>query len=242
MQNISFISHGYKLSGNLFVAPQPRPLAFLFLHGWMGYQNTKAAQALADFGFTSMSYDMRGNGKSEGNLADFSRADFIADAVVAYDFLKEQVGSDVEIGLVGSSFGSYTGILLSELRSVKCLSLRVPATYPDDGFDDPQLPQVGSAKLTAWRLQPLGEPNRAFTALHNFGGKVQVIESELDDQVPHQAVQNYIDSVADEKNLEYNVVRGAPHTLVSRQQRVEYAKLLVNWVRCLKSSPRRTVL
>jgi esterase/lipase len=230
MQNISFTSHGYKLSGNLFIASNPRPLAFLLIHGWMGHQNEQAAQALANLGFTSMTYDMRGHGDSEGNLADFSRADFVADAVVAYDFLKQKVGEDVAIGVVGSSLGSYTAVLLAEQRPVACLSLRVPASYPDKGFTVPKL-RIGLGVNREWRNLPVSYDNKAFKALHNFTGKVQIIESELDEMVPHQAVQNYADSVVDKQNLQYVVMHGAPHTLESVALREEYLELLTNWVK-----------
>lgn len=230
MQNISFTSHGYTLSGMLFTAPKPKSLAFLLIQGWTGHQNKEAAQALADLGFTSMTYDMRGHSTSEGNLGDFTRADFIADAVAAYDFLKQKVGEGVEIGVTGSSFGGYTAVMLSTLRPVKCLSLRVPATYPDKGFNDPQLPQSATAELTAWRKQPLDLSNKAFSALHNFTGKVQIVEAENDESVPHQAVQNYADSVADKQNLQHVVMRGAPHTLATPELKEEYVKLLTEWV------------
>jgi predicted alpha/beta hydrolase len=87
MKKISFLSDGYQLSGNLFTSDKPKKLAFLLIQGWTGHQNLRAAQALADLGFACMTYDMRGNGDSEGNLAEFSRADFVKDAEVAYDYL-----------------------------------------------------------------------------------------------------------------------------------------------------------
>lgn len=234
MQNISFTSHGYTLSGMLFTAPKPKPLAFLLIQGWTGHQNKEAAQALADMGYTSMTYDMRGHGDSQGNLGDFSRSDFIADAVTAYDFLKQKVGDGVEIGVVGSSFGSYTAVMLSTQRPVKCLSLRVPATYPDEGFDTPELPRIHTPEIRQWRNQPLDLTNKAFNALHNFAGKVQIIEAENDEAVPHRAVQNYADCVTNPENLQHVVMRGAPHTLATPQLKEEYIGLLTNWVKQLR--------
>src|SRR5579864_5720220 len=105
MSKISFTSDGYKLVGNLFIAGQPKELVFLFIQGWTGHQNIEAAQALTKLGYTTMTYDMRGNRESEGNLAEFTRADFIKDATIAYDYLKQQIGKDTRIGVVGSSFG-----------------------------------------------------------------------------------------------------------------------------------------
>lgn len=234
MSKISFSSDGYKLAGNLFKAEQPKPLAFLFIHGWTGtgHQNVRAAQRLAGMGYTTLAYDMRGNGESEGDLAAFSRADFVADAVVAYDYLKDQVARETPIVVVGSSFGSYCAVLLTAERGVHGLSLRVPASYPDTGFNAPQLPQAGSEALHEWRKKALHySENRAFNTLHEFQGKVQIIEAGADEQVAHQAVQNYVDAVDDQQRLQYEIMKNAPHSLVNEDLQNQYGLLLVKWVK-----------
>ncbi len=235
MSKISFISDGYKLSGNLFTpSHEPKKIAFLFIQGWTGHQNIEAAQALTRLGFTTMTYDMRGNRESEGNLADFTRADFIGDAVVAYDYLRQQVGNDAAIGVVGSSFGSYTAVLLSEKREAFCLSLRVPASYPDEGFNEPQLAQGDPDGFMEWRKKKLDyTQNDAFKALHNFNGKVQIIEAEADDLVPSQAPKNYADAITNKIKLTYEVVPNAPHRLANEQLQTDYEKRLVAWVSSL---------
>lgn len=209
-------------------------MAFLLIQGWTGHQNKEAAQALADLGFTSMTYDMHGHGDSEGELGEFTRAQFIADAVTAYDFLRQQVGQDVVIGVIGSSFGSYTAIMLTLQRPVACLALRVPASYPDEGFNDLQLPQVGSPTTVAWRKQPLDLTNHVYKAIHNFTGKVLIVEAENDEVVPHQTPQNYADAVADQNNVQHVVMHGAPHTLANAKLKEEYVGLLVGWVKRLQ--------
>lgn len=232
MSKISFTSDGYKLAGNLFKAGEKTDLAFLFIQGWTGHQNLEAAQALTKLGFTTMTYDMRGNRESEGSLADFTRADFIKDATVAYDYLKQQVGHDTKIGVIGGSFGSYTAVLLSEKRDVFCLSLRVPASYPDEGFNEPQLAQGDPDGFMQWRKQKLDfTQNHAFKALHNFNGKVQIIEAEADDLVPSQAPKNYAEAITDKIQLTYEVVPNAPHRLANEQLQADYEKRLISWVK-----------
>lgn len=235
MSKISFISDGYKLTGNLFIAEKPEKLAFLFIQGWTGHQNIKAAQALTKLGFTSMTYDMRGNGESEGSLADFTRADFIKDASVAYDYLRKKVDDDTKIGVIGSSFGSYTAVLLSEKRDIYCLSLRVPASYPDEGFNEPQLAQGDPDSFMEWRKKMLNyTDNHAFNALHNFNGKVQIIEAEADELVPSQAPKNYANALSNKKQLLYELVPNAPHRLATDELHADYEKRLAAWVETLK--------
>jgi dienelactone hydrolase len=232
MTKIQFTSNGYKLAGNLFRAAEPRHPAFLFIQGWTGHQNVLAAQRLAGLGFTSMTYDMRGNGESEGNLADFSRADFVSDAINAYDYLKQQVGEGMEIGAVGSSFGSYTAVLLSARRDVYCLSLRVPANYPDAGFEEPQVPQLESGASRIFRSKKSGyNENKALRALHDFKGNVQIIEAGADEIVARQSPQNYANAVSGKAKLSYSVMEGAPHRLASDILQTEYEHLLTDWVK-----------
>lgn len=233
MSSISFMSDGDKIAGNLFRRAKPLNFAFLLIQGWTGHQNISAAQALADLGFTSMAYDMRGNGESEGDLSKLSRADFLNDATLAYDCLKQQVGDQVKIGVIGSSFGSYMAMLLSEQRPVACLSFRVPANYPDEGFDKPQLAQkYESQDFVEWRKKKLSyTENRALTALRNFKGKVQIIEAGADEMVAHQVIENYVDAVANKRQLDYAVMKGAPHNLVNEQLSEEYVGLLSRWAK-----------
>ncbi len=232
MTDIAFSSGGDKIAGKLFPGSSTK-LAFLLIQGWTGHQNVTAAQALADLNFTCMTYDMRGNGDSEGNLSELSRADFIADAVVAYDQLKDRLDPDTAIGVVGSSFGSYTAVLLTEQRPVICLSLRVPASYPDEGFDEPQEAQrASSLDFAEWRQQKLSHnENHAFKALHNFVGKVQIIEAGADDILCHQVADNYVNALASEQLLNYIVMKGAPHRLENERLSNEYVRLLTGWAK-----------
>jgi len=235
MSEISFTSDGYKLAGNLFKpVSQPKQFAFLFIQGWTGHQNTEAAQTLTKLGFTTMTYDMRGNGDSEGDITKFSRADFIKDATVAYDYLGSQIGKDTLIGVVGSSFGGYTAVLLSEQRNIFCLSLRVPASYPDEGYYDSLASYAESASTTKWRGKKINfSENHAFQVLHDFKGPVQIIEAGSDNIVPSQSPKNYGDAVADSSRLTYEVVPNAPHRLENEQLQSDYENRLTKWVKNL---------
>jgi len=229
---INFTSDGYKLAGNLFVAEQPKNLALLFIQGWTGHQNIPAAEALTRLGYTTMLYDMRGNRESEGSLADFSRADFVHDAAVAYDFLRDHVGADVPIGVIGSSFGSYSAILLSKERDIYCLSLRVPANYPDNGFNEPELNQHRDrADYFDWCAKPLNyTQNYALAALHNYGGLVHIVEAGADEEVAQQTPKNYADAIVDKTKLTYEVMPEAPHSLKTPDLQANYTKRLTTWV------------
>jgi esterase/lipase len=234
MKPVSFTVDSERIVGNLCTATKPQGLAFLFIHGWLGHQNTTAAQALADMGCTSLTYAMRGSGDSEGDLTTLTKADFLTDAGKAYDYLRAQVSKDTAIGVVGSSFGSYLGVLLTEQRAGRCLSLRVPANYPDDLFDTPEPTTLATRSnlYTEWRSKPLdSSQNKALNALHGFTGNVQIIESEQDEQVPHQTVVNYVNTIDDKSRLSYTVMEGATHSLKDPVLQTAYGVFLCNWAK-----------
>lgn len=209
-------------------------LAFLFLHGWMGRQNIGAAKVLADLGFKCLTYDMRGNGQSEGDPAKITKAEYFDDALFAYDYLRQKVGDEFAIGVVGSSFGSYLGVRLTGQRAIHCLSLRVPANYPDEKFDQLEPVSLHSRRglYWEWRSTPLqASQNLALGALHTFNGPVQIVEAGKDNQIPRQTVLNYLNAVADKSKLTYDVMKDAPHSLVNDKLQAEYEKLLTSWAK-----------
>jgi len=231
MNEITFESDGYTLAGNLFINEQKSSdNAYLFIQGWAGSQNIEAAQALTNLGSTTMTYDMRGNKDSEGDLAEFSRSDFIKDAGAAYDYLRQKVGEKAYISVVGSSFGSYTAAILSTERDAYSLSLRVPANYPDEGYDEPQLAQI-TPETIEWRKQVLDfTQTKSLRALHDFNGKIQIIEAEADEAIPSQTSKNYGHAVSNRSLLSYEVMPNAPHRLLTPELREDYIARLIAWI------------
>src|SRR5690349_4858240 len=94
MTKITFIVDGQKLHGTLFYPEKPKSQnpAVLFLHGWRSSEKNilGRAEALAKLGFVCMTFNLRGNGTSEGDIALLTRQDFLNDALAAYDFLSKQ--------------------------------------------------------------------------------------------------------------------------------------------------------
>ncbi|HVO86487.1 MAG TPA: hypothetical protein VMT23_02015, partial [Candidatus Binatia bacterium] len=118
-------------------------------------------------------------------------------------------------------------------RQVMCLSLRVPANYIDELSSKPQVGQgADNPEVVQWRKLKLDfNATEALRAIHNFDGLIQIIEAEKDDRVSHQAVQNYVDAVADESKLDYHFMQGWPHSLGEDPARNEkFQTILLNWV------------
>lgn len=237
MENIFFTVDGKKLHGTLF---HPEKLksknpAILFVHGWTSEQKRsfQYAEILSRLGFICFLFDMRGHGISEGDIKTFTIRDFFDDVLAAYDYLSSLNNVDKEnISAIGSSFGGYLIAVLSDKRNVKNLSMRVPADYPNEQFDELKYKASGSdnPEVVTWRNKEKTHGiTFALEAIHNFNGDIQIIESEKDIVVPHQTIQNYINAVRDKSKLTHVIIKDAPHSIKEGPFRDEVERLLVNW-------------
>ena len=227
MQRLVITSAGHRLAADLHPADpgSARPLAFVVTHGWGSARPRDIPAALAAAGCTALAHDLRGHGESEGETAATSRADWVADLVSMIDRLRQAVRPGTPVGLVGASFGAYLSVLATRERPVRCLSLRVPADYPDEGYDQPLLPRLASGGETA-----------AVRALRAFPGPVQIVDAECDAVVPPRLIASYAAAVPAHR-VTRATLGGAPHHLATPALRAEYVRLLTGWVDGLVAAP-----
>ncbi len=153
------------------------------------------------------------------------------DVLAAYDFLAAQRNVDSDsIAVVGSSYGGYLAALLTALRPVKWLSLRVPALYKDSEWRLPKLRLRREQALDNYRLQPVSpDESNALRVCREFTGDVLIVESEHDTVIPHQVIVNYREACSSAKSLTYRLIEGADHGLSNEAWHRAYTALLVNW-------------
>lgn len=245
MHDVSLFVSGIPIKGNLYMPENigPMNLAVLFIHGWNSKQDSffGYASTLASKGYICMTFDMRGHGISEGDISTLTRADFLNDVLAAFDFLSHVHGVDQKnITVIGSSFGAYLATLLSSKRTCAAIGLRVPANYPDKGFDT--IPHHNRAKSyyidmvdsdeVKWKTTiHTYEETVSLRAIHEFSGKILLVESEMDDLVPHEVVQSYANAVSDKDKLTYVVMKGAGHGIGKDELRKkEFENILVSWM------------
>lgn len=237
MMHLSFLVNNYKVDSAVFSPPEVKEKnpAILFLHWWTSNKerNYRYAEVLVKLGFICFLFDMRGHGKSEGDIKSFTIRNFFEDVLAAYDRLVKIGGVDPDgISVIGSSFGGYLAALLSKQRKIKNISLRVPADYADDEFDELKYKSSGfnNPEIMKWRSTRRSPGDTmALRAVHEFDGNIQIIESEKDIIVPRQIIQNYIDAVIDKDKLSYTVIQDAPHSAKEQWHRDEIEKLLADW-------------
>ena len=223
---------GHCIAATLIV-PDARMPGVLFLHGWGSSQANLAARAreIAAIGCACLTIDMRGHAKTATQQATVTREDNLTDALAAYDRLvREAAVDDDQVAVIGSSYGGYLATILTSLRPVRWLALRVPALYKDSDWDLPKGQLRKLQELESYRLQPVRpEESVALKACAGFTGDVLLVESEHDSTVPHQVIINYRDACTSAHSLSYRVIRGADHSLSDPRWQQAYTTLLVNW-------------
>lgn len=205
----------------------------LFVHGWGGDQQQYVSRAreLAALGCACVTFDLRGHAQTQAQFELVSREESMRDVLAAYDFLSMQHTVDSNsIAVVGSSYGGYLAALLTALRPVKWLALRVPALYKDSEWRLPKLRLRREQALETYRLQPVNaDESNALRVCREFTGDVLIVESEHDAVIPHQVIVNYREACVGAKSLTYRLMEGADHGLSNEKWHRAYTAILVNW-------------
>lgn len=242
MKEVSIPVGDTQIQGTLFVPEEEgRFPVLLCLHGWTSRQDRyfRIAQQAVERGYVCLTIDLRGHGRSGGNLEELTRQNFLDDVVAAYDFLATVPEVDKnKVVVLGSSYGGYLTALLTAERPCAAIVLRAPADYPDDDFDKPHLSQANAyyedieQDKVVWRsVVHSPTETRALRAVHAFTQPVLIVESGADDIVPQTILQGFADAVSDKAKLAYVVMENAPHSLSDdpkRQQ--EFNDITLDWL------------
>ncbi|MFC4729912.1 alpha/beta hydrolase family protein [Coralloluteibacterium thermophilus] len=223
-------------------APATRMPGLLFVHGWNGSQKRDLLRAreIAQLGCICLTFDMRGHGDLECLQGDTTREHNLHDVLAAYDRLAAHPEVDTSsIAVVGSSYGGYLACILTSLRRVRWLALRVPALYRDADWDTPK-GSLDRGDLDRYRAQVVPpEDNRALSACAAFGGDVLMVESQFDHLVPHPTIVSYMGAFRRARSMTYRMIEGADHGLTSVAHRRAYSGLLTHWVTEMVFGARR---
>lgn len=233
MKTIFLVSQGRKLQARLYTPIKPASKAVLIIHGYQSNQASyqSRAEALCELGLTCLSVDLSGHGESEGDLEELSISNHLQDVLTAYECLASQEGVDAgQIAAFGASYGGFLSILLSAERSVSHLLLRVPAMYQDELFSLPHKEWDREALITFRQNITPDTPNRALQAVRNCSGPVLVVESGLDDQVPHSVIAAYAGNI---QHGGVVVMPNTKHSLEDATSQQAFMQILTAWGKSL---------
>jgi pimeloyl-ACP methyl ester carboxylesterase len=206
----------------------------LFVHGWgdSKEQDLARAREMAGLGCVCLTFDLRGHAGTGRRQETVTREENLRDLLSAYDKFVSLAGVDpAAIAVVGISYGGYLATVLTELRPVKWLALRAPALYKDEGWELPKRKLHQDPDFLAYRRRELpADDNRALRAAARFGGDVLIVESALDDIVPHPVMASYAKAFAKAHSLTARVIDDADHALSDEKWRDAYTRILVGWL------------
>ncbi|MBB3104193.1 alpha/beta hydrolase family protein [Azomonas macrocytogenes] len=222
---------GEQIAGT-FLEPLAKMPGVLFVHGWGGSQEFDLTKAkdLAGLGCICLSFDLRGHGETLAQQQTVTREHNLKDLLAAYDRLVEHPHTDrSSIGVVGTSYGGYLSAILTSLRPVKWLALRVPALYRDEDWHLPKR-KLDRDELNRYRNSRVTpKENRALAACAAFTGDVLIVESEHDAFVPHETIMNYRAALQKTHSLTHRIIDGADHGLSEEHSRQAWKDILVSW-------------
>ena len=222
---------GMHLAGTM-LAPGSTIPGVLFVHGWGGCQerDLDRAEQIAALGCICLTFDMRGHVRTEAMRQTVTREQNLADVVAAYDHLRMQPHVDPDaILVIGASYGGYLAAILTALRPVKWLALRVPALYRDEDWDTPKR-SLSRKVLDDYRGRVLDpQDNRALRACRDFRGDVLIVESGRDHLVPPPAIVSYRNAFQHTHSMTYRIIDDADHALSSPACQRAYTSMLVAW-------------
>ncbi|HZH06085.1 MAG TPA: alpha/beta fold hydrolase [Lautropia sp.] len=237
------VAGGAEISATI-VAPETLLPGILFVHGWGGSQDRYLARAreIAELGCVCLTFDLSGHAGTRPRFETVTRENNLQDLMAAYDLLVSQPNVDpAQIAVVGSSYGGYLAAILTSLRPVEWLALRVPALYVDSGWEMPKLQLRKEQNLEAYRQTVVHAlENRALLACSQFTGDVLLVQSEFDHLIPPAVISNYREACVQARSLTYRMMRGANHGLTEHSMSRAYTTLLFNWLREMMFGPQKS--
>lgn len=215
-----------------FLTPPTKLPGVLFVHGWGGSQarDLTRARGIAGLGCICLSFDLRGHAQTQAQQQTVTREQNLKDLLAAYDLLAQHPHIDPSaIAVVGTSYGGYLAAILTTLRPVRWLAMRVPALYCDEDWAMPkrQLDRDVLNRLRRSRVSP--DQNRALAACAAFTGDVLIVESEQDSYVPHETIMSYRAAFQRTHSLTHRIILGADHALSEESCQRAYTDILVSW-------------
>ncbi len=208
--------------------------AVLLVHGWGSspFQGSyeEVSELLTAGGYHCLSLALRGHADADGDISTVSRKDHAADIEAAVEYLRAQSGVHKDhLAGVGVSYGAYMLASCMPILGMELVALRAPALYPNEGWEEPTTKAIGDPNLAAWRaVEHTSDESHALVGMRQFRGKLLVISSGKDEQMPPAVSDSYVHTAYMNDDITHHIIKDARHSLTAGTER-EYITTLEKW-------------
>lgn len=169
---------------------------------------------IASYGFSSIAFDTRGAGESEGEYFDSTLQNRLKDATNAYQRIIEHKLTDItRMSLIGVSMGGHVAARFVGEYPLLFLKLVLvnPAAYTTSAEDKRLKPYTEFTN--AIREEESWSDSPAFGCLEQFSGRVLLFRSEHDQVVPQGVTERYMQAAAG--RIDRLIIPNVPHIFLS---------------------------
>jgi len=174
--------------------------------------------------------DYSGHGESPFDIQDITISENFSEVVRAYDWVKDNY-PEKTIDVMGTSYGGYFAAMLSGVRDVRNLILRVPANYDPKDLYTPWRNLDSEQIRNEYRADPKNFDNHpVLTRGPLFKGNAYVLTHEFDEACPKSSTDPYIKAFGAEHWEAKGFVHGLGKSKFTEEQLEEYQNKIAEWL------------
>ncbi|MBI2029847.1 hypothetical protein HYT02_05505 [Candidatus Gottesmanbacteria bacterium] len=205
--------------------------AILFIHG--ASSNLHSFDLLIDQlknRFICLTFDHLGCGQSAERFSDLTLKSRFEQAQFMLSYLLKIKNIFIDkIIIVSTSMGAHIASRLTESGKIGYRILRAPASYQKDyenvKMTSGWLPWDKSNKQWPWK------PSFALEAISKYNGNLLIVESEKDEIIPGEVINEYLKQAKKVKNKKLEVIKEAPHRISDKPQfNRKFLKIVVDFI------------
>jgi pimeloyl-ACP methyl ester carboxylesterase len=232
MRKIGINCTAYTIAADLYEASTEKII--LVLPGWLSSKasyETLVSFIVKEAKTSALVIDYTGHGESPFNAMEIRPAQHLFEVITAFDWIEEHYPK-AEISVIGTSYGGYMAVQLTLYRDFDNLVLRVPSVLSPKCF-------YSLNKNINRQQERLYRKDRDFLNMHplfaqasSFRGRTLVVQHELDENVPKETTDKYIETFKADSYL----AKGWAHAFksdASDEEQLSYKMAITDWLKKL---------
>jgi pimeloyl-ACP methyl ester carboxylesterase len=203
----------------------------LVLPGWLS--NKANYESLISFVVdeaqtSAVVIDYSGHGESPFDAMNIRPAQHFLEVITAFDWIREKY-PNAQVSVMGTSYGGYMAVQLTKYRDFGNLVLRVPAILAPRSFYSLN-GDIHRQQERHWRSdQEFLNTHPLLARASKFNGRTLVVWHELDESVPRQTTDKYIEIFKADNYL----AKGWGHSFktdASEAEQLAYKRAITDWL------------